>query len=354
MHLVRIVIRVVKYREETNVGIRTSLLLLSLITLVGCAGNHNAISSPDEYVEIDNPAFTLSPGAPATIWVPRSYVESSVPRGGELVKQGYEALRGNSSESSAAQQAVQQPTTQQTAVSVPPMTPVPTTVKAAPAPRVRNRIFTVELGQNGILEQFNEEIVKAPAEVMIDPVKAAFVARYSAVATPAERAVLAVKLREDFGANLALFLSAPEGIASGSSVTVEIFECNGGTLVKSLTAGISPFAPTDKAARLAALSATLRKLAGEVKDVASLVPWYGKVVTVEGERVYINAGKESGIMIGRVLNVYRGGKVLASLGFAPGQRMGLLEITGYVGTDGAFGIVKQGAKAQTADLVGVE
>jgi len=331
------------------VGIRTSLLILSLITLAGCAGNHNAISSPQEYVEIDNPAFTLSPGAPATIWVPRSYVESSIPRGGELIEKGYDALRGTSSGSGTQQQAVQQP-----AVSVSAPIPVPATVKAAPAPRVRNRIFTVELSQNGLLAQFNEEMAKAPAELMIDPAKAAFVARYAAVATPAERADLAVKLREDFGANLALFLSAPEGIASGSSVTVEIYECNGGTLVKSLTAEISSFAPADKAARGAALSATLRKLAGEVKDVANLVPWYGKVVTVEGERVYINAGKESGIMIGRVLNVYRGGKVLVNLGFAPGQRIGLLEITGYVGTDGAFGIVKQGAKALTADLVGVE
>jgi len=336
------------------VGIRTSLLILSLITLAGCAGNHNAVSSPEEYVEVDNPAFTMSPGAPATIWVPRSYVESSVPRGGELVKKGYEALRGNSSESGTQQQAAQQPAAQQTAVSVPAPIPVPATVKAAPAPRVRNRIFTVELGQNGLLGQFNEEMAKAPAELMIDPAKAAFVARYAAVATPAERSALAVKLREDFGANLALFLSASEGIASGNSITVEIFECNGGTLVKSLTAEISPFASTDKAARLAALSATLRKLAGDVKDVANLVPWYGKVVTVEGERVYINAGKESGILIGRVLNVYRGGKVLPNLGFAPGQRMGLLEITGYVGTDGAFGIVKQGAKALTSDLVGVE
>ncbi|MRR55987.1 MAG: hypothetical protein EG822_16050 [Deltaproteobacteria bacterium] len=334
-------------------GIRSSLLILSLITLAGCAGNQNTISSPEDYVEIDNPAFTMSPGAPATIWVPRSYVESSVPRGGELVKKGYEAIRGGASGSAVEQQAAQQPAAQQATASSPAPVLMPAAVKAV-APRVRNRIFTVELGQNGLLAQFNEEMAKAPAELMIDPAKAAFVARYAAVATPADRAALAVKLREDFGANLALFLSATEGVASGSAVTVEIFECNGGTLVKSLTAELGSFAPADKAARAAALSATLRKLAGDVKDVASLVPWYGKVVTVEGERVYINAGKESGILIGRVLNVYRGGKVLANLGFAPGQRMGLMEITGYVGTDGAFGIVKQGAKAQTADLVGVE
>jgi len=332
------------------VGIRASLLIFLLFIIAGCAASKNSISSPAEYVEIDNPAFTMSPGAPATIWVPRSYVETGVPRGGELVEKGYDSLRENIAGSGSPQQAPQQ-----AAASAPMVSPVAApAVKAATAPRVRNRIFTVEIGQNGLLARFNEELRKAPAEIMIDPTRAAFVARYAAVATPSDRAALAIKLQEDFGANLVFFISAAEGISSGSLVSVEIFECNGGTLVRSLNAEIQPFAPADTAAREAALSVTLRKLVEQVRDVVSLVPWYGKVVTVEGERVYISAGKESGLVLGRTLNVYRGGKVMAKLGFAPGQRMGILEITGYVGTDSAFGIVKQGAKAQAGDLVGIE
>ena len=334
-------------------GIRASLVIFLLFIFSGCAASKNSISSPAEYVEIENPAFTMSPGAPATIWVPRSYVETGIPRGGELVEKGYESLRENIAGSGSPQQTPQQ-APQQANVSAPTVSPVPVPVKAATTPRVRNRIFTVEIGQNGLLAKFNEEMRKAPAEIMIDPTRAAFVARYAAVATPSERATLAVKLQEDFGANLVFFISAAEGIASGNLVSVEIFECNGGTLVRSLNAEIQPFAPADKAAREAALSATVRKLADQVRDVVSLVPWYGKVVTVEGERVYISAGKESGLVLGRSLNVYRGGKVIEKLGFAPGQRIGILEITGYVGTDSAFGIVKQGAKAQAGDLVGIE
>lgn len=336
-------------REETTVGIRASLVIFVLLIFAGCAASKNSISSPAEYVEIDNPAFTMSPGAPATIWVPRSYVETGVPRGSELVEKGYESLRENITGSGSPQQPAQQ-----TTASAPPVSPVAVPVKTATAPRVRNRIFTVEIGQNGLLAKFNDEMRKAPAEIMIDPTRAAFVARYAAVATPSERAALAVKLQEDFGANLVFFISAAEGISSGSLVSVEIFECNGGTLVRSLNAEVQQFAPADKAARDAALSVTVRKLAEQVRDVVSLVPWYGKVVTVEGERVYISAGKESGLVLGRTLNVYRGGKVMQKLGFAPGQRMGILEVTGYVGTDSAFGVVKQGAKAQAGDLVGIE
>lgn len=324
------------------------VFICSLFILTGCAANREAASSPGDYVEIDNPAFTMSPNAPPTIWVPRSYVESGVPRGGELVEKGYESLRGNVS-GGGTQQAPQQaaaPAPQAPQAAVP--------VKPAAAPRVRNRIFTVEIGRNGLLSRFNEEMKKAPAEIMIDPARAAFVARYAAVATPSERAELAVKLQEDFSANLVLFISAPAGISPGGSISVEMYECNGGTLVRSLSAELQPYAPADKAAQEAALSAVLRRLAEEVKAVASLVPWYGKVVAVDGERVYINAGKESGLATGRILNVYRSGKVMEKLGFVPGQRTGILEITGYVGTDGAFGVVKQGAKAQASDLVGIE
>lgn len=331
-------------------GKHSIVLFISCLFLMlsGCAANRETVSAPGDYVEIDNPAFTMSPGAPPTIWVPRSDVESGVPRGGELVEKGYASLRGNPSAGTTPQAP------QQATASALQAAQAQVSVKAATAPRIRNRIFTIEIGQNGLLVPFNEEMSNAPAEIMVDPARAAVVARYASVATPVERAALAVKLQEDFGATLVLFLSAPAGISAGGSVTVEIFECNGGTLVKSLNAAIQPYVPADKAAREAALSATLRRLAGEVKDVASLVPWYGKVVAVDGERVYINAGKESGLVIGRILNVYRSGKVMDKLGFVPGQRTGILEITGFVGTDGAFGVVKQGAKAQPADLVGIE
>jgi hypothetical protein len=70
--------------------------LAAAVTLgtLGCAGVAGPASRPGDYVEIQNPGFTMSPNAPETIWVPRSYVEKGAPRGKELVKEGYQALTG--------------------------------------------------------------------------------------------------------------------------------------------------------------------------------------------------------------------------------------------------------------------
>jgi hypothetical protein len=232
--------------------------------------------------------------------------------------------------------------------------PVPVPSKTVVTPTVRNRILVVEIGRNNLLSRTSEALKQASAGTILDPAQAAFVSRYAAVGTPAERSAMAVKLQEDFGANLVLFVTAPEGTGPGKVITAELHEGQGGTLLRKLDAVIPPYTPTVAAAREAAIASALRKLSGEVKDVVALAPWYGRVVTVEGERVYINAGKETGIGLGLMLNLYRSGKVVERLGFAPGQKIGILEITGFVGTDGAYGIVKQGGKAQPSDLVGVE
>lgn len=350
-----------------QVGTRASLIIFSFCFLVGCAGSQSAVSSSEEYVEIDNPAFTMSGSAPPTIWVPRRYVDSGIPRGGELLEKGYESVRGKLSDSGqqpAARAPEPAPVSAQAPVPAPVSapSPVPSAV-AAPAPipaktivtsSFRNRILVIETGNNGLSARFGEALKQASAGTVIDPSQAAFVTRYAALGTPAERAALAVKLQEDFGAGLVIYLAAPDGTAQGKTITAEMHEGQGGTLLRKLDALIPAHGATGTASREAVIATALRGLAVEVKGVAALAPWYGKVVTVEGERVYINAGKETGISLGQMLNLYRSGKVVEKLGFAPGLKVGILEVTGFVGTDGAYGIVRQGGKAQPSDLVGIE
>jgi len=341
---------------------RAFFLILSLSVLSGCAGNRATGPSSSDYVEIDNPAFTMSPGAPPTIWVPRSYVESGVPRGSELLEKGIDKMRAPAA-GGGAQPVTQQPVAQQQPASpqpqaaqqpVAPQQQVAPPVKAPVAPSVRNRIFVVEMGKTALLSRFNEAMKKANAGILLDQAQAALVARYAAVATPADRSALSLKLQEDFGANLVVFITAPDGISPGKSLSADIHEAQGGSLVRTVHATLGIYPETDPAVRDAAVSSALQKLAAEVKNVAALIPWYGRVVAVEGERVYMSAGKESGLEIGQVFYVYRSGKVLEKLGFAPGQRIGRLEVTGFVGTDGSFGKVKEGGKAQVSDLVGFE
>ncbi|WP_052263386.1 hypothetical protein [Geobacter pickeringii] len=70
------------------------LALVAMLTVTACAGPRTAAGPQEEYVEIDNPAYTMSPTASPTIWVPRRYVESGVPRGSQLLKKGYEEVVG--------------------------------------------------------------------------------------------------------------------------------------------------------------------------------------------------------------------------------------------------------------------
>ncbi len=351
---------------------RAALMIFSFCFLAGCAANQGAISSSEDYVEIENPAFTMSPGASPTIWVPRSYVDSGIPRGGELLEKGYESVRGKMSDGASRTAApapappalapVTASPVVSTTPSVPAVLPVPPPVasparppvKAAEAPFFKSRILIIETEKNELSARFGEALKRLSAGTVLDPAQAAFVARYASLGSPAERAALAVKLQEDFGAGLVIFLSAPNGTLPGKTVSAEVREGYGGTLLRKLVEVISPYPVNDANKRDAAIMSSLRGLAAGVRELAGLAPWYAKVVSVEGERVYINAGKETGIETGRKLNLYRAGKVVEKLGFAPGPKVGIVEITGFVGTDGSFGIVKQGEKARASDLVGTE
>jgi hypothetical protein len=196
------------------------LLLLGLVA--GCAGAKVQSQVPDDYVEVQNPAQTMSPGSPETIWVPRSSVESGVPRGGVLVKRGYDAAK------------------------------------------------------------------------------------------------------ESMGTH-------PQAVTGGSPVTPPQ-AVMGGAPVTPPQAGIS--APGGKP--------------------AVIVPRFGLVVALDGEKVFFNLGRDSGITPSQKLKVYRGGTVIEGLGLAPGELVATIEVQGFVGTNGGYGLVKQGGPLRINDLVGAE
>jgi hypothetical protein len=315
------------------------LLCLSFIFIAGCAGTKSVAPPSQEYVEIDNPAYTMSPNAPPTIWVPRSYVESGVPRGSELVKKGYEAAKSGLISS-------QPPQEKQAAA------PVPLSVKAATS--VKNRIAVLEVGKNGLGPELDEHLKKTGSVILIEPSQIALLGRYATIATMPERKTFAIRLQEDYGANLLVLVDAPDGIFPGKTVKAELYDCMGGDLVKTLDATLPQYSEGNRTARDSAVSKTLAELVRQVDEVLELLPWYGKVMAVDGGRVYINAGKEAGIRLGQMMKVYQGGKVVKGLGFAPGKTVGVIRISGYVGTNGSYGTVAEGGGIQVSDLVSVE
>lgn len=327
-------------------------MVCSLVMLAACAANKAGNAAPGDYVEVPNPVLTMDPGASPTIWVPRRYVESGAPRGGELVKKGYEKVMGSPQTAAAG------------APQVAPQAPAPVmvgqqTVNPAPQPvlapiPLKSRIAVLESGENGLLLPLMDRMRSCAAGVLLDPGQPAFLAKYSTVTNQAERAAFAVRLQQEYGATVAVFVAAPDQVAPGKTVQGEIYDGMGSGLVRTVTAVIPSYAPADGAAREAAQGKALAELTERVREVVALLPWYGKVVAVEGDRVYINAGREAGLRVGQILRIERPGKVVAGLGFAPGERVATLEVGGFVGTNGAYGVIKEGKGVQANDIIAVE
>lgn len=97
-------------------------------------------------------------------------------------------------------------------------------------------------------------------------------------------------------------------------------------------------------------------LLGLVKSVEKL-SWEGRVAMVSGDRIYVNAGRLSGLLVGDILKVLEEGEEVHDpetglfIGAAPGRLKGTLEIVSYFGKDGAIGIIHSGSGFRENDLV---
>jgi len=311
------------------------LVVPLLLSLSACAGNRAAtdMNSQTEYVEISNPGFTMSRDAPATIWVPRSSVESGPPRGSEAIKMAYESVKNSQAGPANPQNAP--PAAMAAAASV----------KSAPA-GMRARVAVLETGTNQLAIPFNEKLRSLPGSPVVAVAPEAPADRLQ---SRAERAAYAVKAWQDSGVNVLLFVSAPDGIAPGRHLSVELYDGMGAGLINKVDTLI-PSGDSTAPATTAAIS----QLADRVRDAVALLPWYAKIVAVESGRVYLNAGHEAGVNMGQKLNVYRGGKAVSGLGFAAGTLVGVLEINGFVGSNGSIAAAKDGVQVYPTDIVSVQ
>lgn len=85
--------------------------------------------------------------------------------------------------------------------------------------------------------------------------------------------------------------------------------------------------------------------------------WEGRVAMVSGERIYINAGRLSGLQVGDILKVTEEGHEVfdpetgRSIGMAPGRLKGTVEVVSYFGQDGAISVIHSGSGFQENDRV---
>jgi hypothetical protein len=305
-----------------------SILLAVLVTLgaglisSGCAARNQAFNQQD-YVEIDNPLGGDTPDANAKIWVPKASLEQGIPRGRDLARKGYEKVASQGGDA-----------------------PELTEAAARPKSPVRLRLLLAESGQQslgpGLLKVLGTAVIARQAPHPSET---------EALSEPEALRYLAARSQENAGGPV-LFLSKPEGTQPGARVKADLYDVRGPWLIRSFWVAIP--APAKDQTPADAVLAALKGLAETTVSSLAWFPWYGKVVSVSGDRVYLDGGKESGLKAGQLLTVYRGGETVKGVGFAPGPRIATLRVEEFFGNDGAIASTPEAGKIQPGDYLEFE
>ncbi len=110
---------------------------------------------------------------------------------------------------------------------------------------------------------------------------------------------------------------------------------------------------------LRAIDVGLEEIAPAVLDSLGFFDWSARVIRIEPDRVYIDAGQQSGLRAGDILDVYGPGEEIVnpitqiSIGWAPGTLKGRIRVTGFFGIDGAYATPLEGDAFRPQDLVKV-
>jgi hypothetical protein len=108
--------------------------------------------------------------------------------------------------------------------------------------------------------------------------------------------------------------------------------------------------------KLAVRNAAATLVPDVVRSIEKL-GWEGRIAKVAANKVYVNAGKASGLVVGDILRVLAPGDDVydpatgAFLGRSQGQVKGTLEVVDFLGTDGAVTELHTGGNVQEGDLV---
>ncbi|MCM2279561.1 MAG: hypothetical protein NDJ89_15910 [Oligoflexia bacterium] len=108
--------------------------------------------------------------------------------------------------------------------------------------------------------------------------------------------------------------------------------------------------------KLAMREAAARLVPDVVRAVEKL-GWEGRIAKVAANKIYVNAGKASGLVVGDILRVLAPGDDVydpatgAFLGRSQGQLKGTLEVVDFLGTDGAVTELHTGGNVLEGDIV---
>lgn len=95
---------------------------------------------------------------------------------------------------------------------------------------------------------------------------------------------------------------------------------------------------------------------GIIRGLAAM-EWSSSVASVEGDKLYLNAGKSSGLKVGDELEIYTAGRQVrhpvtgVSLGRLPGTLRGKVKVSQFLGLDAAEAKIVSGKNITTGNMV---
>ncbi|MGQ9647849.1 MAG: hypothetical protein ACUVWO_15100, partial [Thermodesulfobacteriota bacterium] len=154
-----------------------------------------------------------------------------------------------------------------------------------------------------------------------------------------------------------------EATSATVKLEIRVVDASTGNLLKTFI-GRSPIFGTRETGENSRNKAVLKAIELALDDVLEgflrqldLLEWTTTVAKVEGDSLYLNAGKSSGLRVGDTLEVFEPGKEIIhpitnfSLGWTTGELKGVIRVTDLFGVDAAIGKVIQGRGFSPNDIV---
>lgn len=148
-----------------------------------------------------------------------------------------------------------------------------------------------------------------------------------------------------------------------SKIAVDLYNTDTGALMKQLAGRNPVFLSREKGdlssekAKIRALDLSIEIIADDLlKSILSL-DWHARIASIENDKVYINAGRLSGLEKGGIIEVYSPGeevvdpKTNMSLGRTKGAYRGELEVVELFGVDASWAKIKKGSNFTASDQV---
>ena len=148
-----------------------------------------------------------------------------------------------------------------------------------------------------------------------------------------------------------------------TKVEIRLIDASTGNLLKTFI-GRSPIFGTKETGAYSRGKAVLKAIEIGLDDILEsflrqldFLDWTTTVAKADGETIYLNAGKLSGVRIGDTFEVFEPGKEIfhpntnLSLGWTTGKLKGAVKVTALFGVDAAVGKVVQGSGFSSDDVV---